>query len=366
MVKYVKLLAKHIGKIFYKEKRIPNSKYLHLLMQNDIKFFKSLIIEMNKNAKDFFPHEHIFVTPYWNVYYELKGYTNIFYIRNINGDFLEYLENNAAWIFIHALNFSLDELRCFSKKLRERIIWRTWGHDVPSTIDFQSSDDLEWIDIVSDFYSICGGSLIDKCNLERYIKIKNFFVLPYCFDDMYLRNNTKKHEGINILLGHSGYPSENIIENIKRLEHFSNNNLIVNIILSYGDKIYIEKVEKYVREESKLTFNIVKEFMPMKEYVSFLQEMDIAIMDQIKSAALGNIEWLLSFDVKMFVNKNGVFHEAFNRYKVKHCTTDLILNMSFEDFTEKLNNDPDKVKVLAHHDKIENIEMWKSLLHSLD
>ena len=54
-----------------------NYKYIHLLYGHDTKFSKSLIALINDKRNDFVASDHLFVTPFQNVYEELKDFGNI-------------------------------------------------------------------------------------------------------------------------------------------------------------------------------------------------------------------------------------------------------------------------------------------------
>ena len=89
-------------------------------------------------------------------------------------------------------------------------------------------------------------------------------------------------------------------------------------------------------------------------------------MDQEKSAALDNIEWLLYFDKKIFLNRNGVLYNAFCSFGIKCEDAKNIEMMSFEEFVEPLVNDKEKTKIVAHHSKKENQKMWNIFLRQLE
>lgn len=358
-------IRRKLSKIFYNFDEPDDLVIVHFLMQYDFKFYKSLFYEMKKYPDIFDVKKNIFFTPHWNVYYELKDIGNIKYIPKCGISQINYYGQKAQWIIIHALNFNLEELENIDENIRGKIIWRTWGHDVP--IKNNNEEYIKkWTNIIGDFYEICGGNVIDKINLENYVKIKRFCVLPYCFNDVQIKSkNECKKTCVNVLINHSGHRSENIIQNIKRLEHFADKNIVINIILSYGDEMYIKEVEKYVKCNTRLKCNIIKKFMPIQEYIEFLDTMDIAVMDQVKSAALDNIEWLLFLRKKLFLNCNGIIYKSFNSYGVNCGRTIDIDNMSYDDFIEPLDNDEKKIKEIAHHNEKENLMMWSDAINSL-
>ena len=106
-----------------------------------------------------------------------------------------------------------------------------------------------------------------------------------------------------MLLGHSGIQNDNHISILKELKKFEDKKLHINLVLSYGDDIYVASVIDYVKKtwrEDKVTINTKK--MSAQDYYSFLKSMDIAILDGKKSYALGNIEALLFFKKTIYLN----------------------------------------------------------------
>lgn len=100
---------------------------------------------------------------------------------------------------------------------------------------------------------------------------------------------TKKNNYYNVLLGNSSDPSNNHIEGLKWIKKNIKGNCEVYCVLSYGDEIG----KRLAIQEGGLLFgehfHPITSFMARKEYLLFLIDMDIVIMNHNRQQAVGNI-----------------------------------------------------------------------------
>lgn len=367
--------VRRVQKYLYNEKINfdKNYKYVHVFMQNDFKFNLPLAQEISNDIKPFSQKDTLIITPHWNVYYLVKKNSNAFYLPQITAEEINALGRMCDWIFIHALNFQEDEILNIDREIAPKIIWRTWGHDV---IDYnkaiKNSSEKNRIKLqkvknrILSFRAIAGENDVDLLNIRKKIGKIDFLFMPYTFKDVVFEKKKKEEKITNILIGHSGFKSERLIENLEAISHFKDEKICVYLILSYGEEEYIKETEIRAKEIFKDKVHILKEFIKLNDYLILLQSVDVAIMDQIKSAALGNIELLVYFDKKLFLNPNGIIHEAFDLNELPYGNTDEICTMSFGEFSKPVQYDPTKKERIQYRGRKENLELWANLLEEIE
>lgn len=352
-------------------------KYIHIFCVEESNYSKRIITFINNYPDDFNSSAHFFVTPYKTVIEALPDNDNILYYREGNGVTASLVNSyceKADWIFLHGLPAPKEIINIKNKYLK-KIIWRTWGHDIydPHSVKIDgiraAIKKLLYIYVdkkISNFKAIGVSNIVDRISvsqiLRKEVAIK---IVPYPSNLNILNYVVQEHEGINILLGHSGYPNDNHIGLLTKLEKYRNEDIHIYTILSYGDKEYIGEVEKYVKTNWSDKTTIIKNMLPYEEYVKFLSKIDIAIMDGMKSYALGNLFLLINMKKKIVLNSKGILAKAFDEIKIPYLTTDDLGKYSpdilFEPF-EYENGIPLEFKFRTLE---ENKEIWKDLLSYL-
>ncbi len=368
-------------KIFYCRnlEKYNSVNYLHVLGHCELKFNKSLVDEINRNEFPFNNKEHLFITPHWDVYFALRQYKNVFYVDKWNARELNRLSYLGKWIFIHALNFNEYERSMISEEVAPRIIWRTWGHDItnyPRAIVNEKNTTQKIIlekayMVIKQFYAIGGGNDVDLININESIGRVKYFRMPYSFDiilDEFKVEKKSENRSVRILVGHYASRGDRLLECLTYLRKFKEKAIKIYLITSYADndKEYVNLVRKYARENYGEKVIFIDKFLPKIEYVRFLQSIDIAIMDQMGSAALGNIAWLLYFDKKIFLNRKGILKKAFEMHNLVYSFTDEIESMSYEEFIKPVKNSQESKKDIQFHDKTENLECWNKIFKEIE
>ena len=138
------------------------------------------------------------------------------------------------------------------------------------------------------------------------------------------------------------------------------------LIFSYGDKAYINEVEKKIGENWDEKVTIIKEFFPYDKYIKLLNMMDIAILDSKRSYALGNISILIGLKKKIFLNRDGILRRAFEMEKIPFCFTDTLKDITYQELLEPLDYSQCAQTDLHRKSYEEEVREWKYLLNSLD
>lgn len=333
-------------------------KYIHLLWGNDIKFSGPLI-NMFISSSDVFPStDHLFVTPYESVIHELPKASNIILDKGgTQSALINKYAKSCDWIISHGLPDVVNTLK-IKRKYFKKIVWRTWGGSRQKT-RWDSKTPLKSIigkvgDIV--YYLLmrytfgCSpvigiANVVDILDLEQWMWHRKAKLFPMGYSDKSFENVLQRIQvppksdtaPIKFLVGHQGDPGEKHFEYIQKLISYKEGNLEIYVPLSYGNKEYIEELEYAIGKLNDKRIIILDKLLQLPDYLNFLAGIDIAIIDEKSSMALGNIAFLLYFRKKIYLNKNGVIRKAFVRDNLPYRITDEIGENSYQDIISTID-----------------------------
>lgn len=352
--------------------------YLHIFNSQDFKFIPKLLNAIEGNDYVFKKGEHLFVTHYEKIYNLIKHHENVILtpfkgasIANKYGPFVD-------WIIIHSFN-SAQEAILIKKNISKKVIWRTWGHDMYRNNEtifslkyiLKSLREYLFNKKVESFYAFAGANCIDEYNLSIQLKIKRFYRIPYVYEkgieEWYqkVKENSISHKGLRILLGHSGDENNHHIDILKRIKPLIESDTQVILVLAYmaDNNDYVENVKEFSRNELPDNIVLIEKFMSYKDYIAFLNTIDVAIFDSCNSYALGNIAILIKFGKTLYLNKDGIIHQALLKERFPHyCTDQLINSKQLKTLLKYSPNDYDNLCVES-----ENVffGLWDKLLNDL-
>lgn len=177
-------------------------------------------------------------------------------------------------------------------------------------------------------------------------KYYNCFMYP---SNLYKNLEIKEieKEYIAIQIGNSADPSNNHFEIFKKLENYKNEDIKIYCPLSYGDKIYADKVIKKGKEIFEEKFIAMIEFLEYQKYLEFLSQIDIAIFAHDRQQAVGNITSLLSMKKTVYLKEEvttyklleelGVKVKSFNNLKRLEVFEDEVLEKNKEIIKERFS-----------------------------
>ena len=149
--------------------------------------------------------------------------------------------------------------------------------------------------------------------------------------------NLKNDNTINIQVGNSADPTNNQIEVFKKLRKYKNENIKIYAPLSYGDQTYADAVISKGKEIFKDRFIPITNFMPFKEYLEFLGNIDIAIFAHRRQQAMGNIITLLGLGKKIYIRTSITSWQFFKDIDVRLFDYNKIELDSIDTITKKEN-----------------------------
>ncbi len=151
-----------------------------------------------------------------------------------------------------------------------------------------------------------------------------------------LLNKKKFEEGKNklkILVGNSATETNYHEDIFKKLEKFKMKNIDIYCPLSYGDNLYADKVVFCGKTLFGDKFHEIRKFMPPEEYIKFLAKIDIAIFNNNRNQAMGNIALLAYLGSKIYLRNDTVMWRQYvEKGKCAFYSVDNIDNEKFEVF----------------------------------
>lgn len=352
-------------------------KYVHFLWANEFKFIMPLVKMFNNKENGFNLDEHLFVTTKQQVYDEMKIYQNIVLEKGSASAIINKYGSCSKWMFSHGFPSNIELLK-IKRKYLKIFICRTWGGSRNKSkwsfrrpINSMKNYVLDRAYFLFYRYTLgCSkavgiGNIVDELDLSEWhwadkTKLIRIDYPRENVDEILAKAREKKANNnvIKVLVGHQGCPGEKHVSIVKKLLRY-NADFEIFVPLSYGNKLYIDKVIKELSEIKDQRIKIVTDFMPINDYLVFLASVDVAIMDEPSSMALGNIAYLLYFRKKIVLNKDGIIRKAFDVDGLPYVTSDKLDCISFSELSRPVYyNEPLTTDMLIKSYS-EGVQQWK-------
>ena len=310
-----------------------------------------------------------------NIYFNLYGTTDYFScIDKINPDFL----------IIHGLS---NKHKFILKKLdnKFKVVWNSWGRDIFSMkklnhrmykaetrtiiteteksqntykrkigklfywfllkerrIQYDTENFLKYIDFISTVVKEDYYALKEAYPETDKIKYLNFNYGVVNFD------KTEFTQGKDIIVGNSANPENNHIESFNLLNNSDLKDKKIVVPLSYGgNQHYIKKIIESGENLFGAHFKPLNTFLKKVEYENILDNIGVAIMNQSHQHAMGNIIYLLSNGVKVYMDYNNTAAKYLLRIGAKIFNVETEIDFSPLSKKEKDNN---KLIMIKHYD----------------
>ncbi len=352
----------------------------------------TIINMINDGTLPFNESEHRFVMINKKSYEDFQHYSNVILDENLFSRNMKQFNTtgeDAKYIFLHRNNLSYFQIFRIKKNILAKIIWCVWGEDhlYPSSKVNKG--------IYNKFREVIGLLLRWKSN--RKIKKIHAIGIGFEYDAIAVRqkfgdikilrteygykkgrlsvidsaskfvNKEKESSPYKIMIGHSAYPHLNHIKILDLLEKFKNENIIISLVLSYGDECYATKVENHAKELFNDKVEIIKEYMDFKAYLDYLNSVDVWIFDYLGQNALGNFYILLYLEKKIFLNNNSLLMLAARLEDLEVYNIDNIDNMDFSEFIAMNSNIRNNRRFSSFYLNEENaIRSWENTFKELD
>lgn len=267
------------------------------------------------------------------------------------------------WLFFHLFNM-------------RKIVISIWGGDLYIHKKLKEDPDTTLRSKMFDFVRgmiFKGTPLFLNDMAEDYDLLKEWYhvrgrsihiIYPASVDMEFLeRAITEKHNNqdkVVILLGNSATESNMHIEAFNLLKKFENENIEIYCPLSYGDINYREKVIQTGKEIFGNKFIAVVDFMKPEEYCKLLASVDVAVFNNDRQQAMGNIAMLAYLGSKVYLRNDTTMWEQYVKKGQCgfHCVLD-IDKITFEEFS--YNSNEDQIKNKKYFSRLWDVEYLKDM-----
>ena len=348
---------------------------VHILLRE--KFTAGYINFINDN---FNAEENIFFL-YGNVdeYNEdhIKNKTNVRNIEDAKKEFL-ITAYTCKRILIHSLSVS-NKLLLFlglQKSMLKKCNWIIWGADlyeyrIPKKTYKEKRRESLRRKVIRNIGAVSTLVKNDYTILKEWYDTDAIHYDARYVDsekDSYLqkiRNTvTKDSEEVNIIVGNSATKSNRHIEVLNLLSRFKDENIKIYCPLSYGDLEYSKSIQESGNELFGDKFIPLTEFMDMKEYMDFLNKMDVGIFNNDRQQGLGNICALIYLGKKVYLRENTSMKDEMRELMVKTFDIDDIRNQKIEmlSYISEKDRENNYKMIKPIYDTEDSKKLWKRIL----
>lgn len=364
-------------------------KFLHILWHDELKFNIPYVEMINLEEKYFNKDDHLFITPHKTVYENLSKFSNVKLVKN--GNLINRYGNVADWIFVHYISGCGAIKFLFTKKrYAKKVIMRSWGGNelrpyisepaksINTKIDklVRNTYAFFYHRIVKNFCVIGVANIVDVLDVQTvYGKDMRTYPISYGYtvnreiDYEGIANNRQKNSTVKVLIGNSANSRNKHIEILDILSVYKNENIDIYLILSYGaEKDYIDRVEKHAESLFGEKVHFIRDFMNVEDYTKFISTIDIGIIADTSSRALGLLFRLSVFESKIYVERNGKIASAIEYVDCIPNYIDTIVSDGYCNFirNNKMNSMKMKKVFGRHKSNEERCTKMKHLFDMLD
>lgn len=251
---------------------------------------------------------------------------------------------NATIIHSFSIIKEIQLLLLMNRSFLKKTAWVVWGSDL---ISFSKINEMGIRNKASYFFkrimifklkSVVFLVEDDWLNFKKTFNIdKKHFTAIYgngrVFNILKSIDNfekpPKKH--INILVGNSATQSNNHIEALEYLKNFVNKNILIYLPLSYGEESYKNEIISYCNEHFPNTAIMILDFLEYRDYLQLISTMDIAIFNNDRQQALGNIRAAIYFGSKIYFKSGNELANYFDG-KIDYDFVHNIKDYTFDEF----------------------------------
>lgn len=246
-------------------------------------------------------HKNVTIFKHNNIF-AIMGYIKI--IKNVY---------SSDKVILHGLNDPrLIIILSFLPFVGKKLYWIIWGADLYEKKFY--SKNFKWR--VKELFRII---LIKKIkHMVTYIKGDYELACKWYGADahyheclMYPSNLYKEYtisgnqnDTFNIQVGNSADPANNHIEALRKIIPYKDENITINVPLSYGDQEHASKVIQYGQAWFGDKFKPLIELFPIEDYLKFLGTIDIVIFNHSFQQAMGNTITLLGLGKTVYLRSD--------------------------------------------------------------
>ncbi len=316
---------------------IRKYKYIHIMV-ND-KFNKPLVDFFNKNFNN---DEHMFLCyracknkpP--TLFPKGRNVYEYVYFKDIKGLF----EDNIDKIIFHSLFMPGVVDRLYREpELLKKSYWTIWGGDLYNAPRDEKNDFVR--KNFKGYISLITGD--EKIAKEKYNSNSILYNSSYpALMDKTLLENISHINTDNIVVQINNSCDESTLEMLDILSKYSDKNIIVRTVLSYGKMQYKNEIIRKGKEIFGEKFKYIDKLISLEDYANFLSKNDILILCQNRQQGVGNAIFDLALGAKVFLPYNTTSLEYVEKFGLRVFDSLKIKGMSMGEFIEYSSDLRDK------------------------
>jgi len=142
-----------------------------------------------------------------------------------------------------------------------------------------------------------------------------------------------------IMLGHGASVSLNHLTILEYLKHFENQSFMIICPVSYGDMKYKEYLINYSRMNNIDNLTFLEEFVSFQDYVNIISNVDVFVMNNIRTQGGSNISLALKLGKKVYMHPQNPHYKYFIELGFVIFSTFELLQSSLEEILTPLSPD---------------------------
>ena len=345
---------------------------LHIFKDTNQKFYEPYIKFINNNYNY---QEHFFMIEEYDSRQAKDFYSNNIeyvsksqYIKLLGKLYL------SDKIILHGLmSPRLMILIYLQPWLLKKCYWVIWGVDLYYYRKEKRTIKSKLLEIIRKKVIRNMGSIISLVKGDYDLAVKwygtnaiyyhGMYVTPINMDYLNTLPEATNKEILHIQIGNSGDPANQHMEALKLLESFKAENIKIFMPISYGGT---EEYKKEIIDFGTITFGDkfvpMLEFLKADEYASYLSSIDIAIFNNNRQQALGNIFALLYLGKKVYIRTDTVMWEHFTDFlNLDMYKLEEIKRLNFVELSYQQNNSNNKKKIKEIVEEKNLVKIWNDI-----
>ena len=308
-------------------------KYVHLMF-ND-KFNKPYVDFLNAN---FDSKKHLILCKRCFKEFPFPKGENVIEVSSYGSlDF-----KNVQKIYLHSLfDGEVVEYLYEHKDILKKTYWIIWGGDLYNAPRDEKNDFIRK-NFKGYISSVKNDEILAK---EKYDSNPELYNAPYWGDPMNdvvikMSQNPEKSDYIRIQINNSS--DKSTIEMLEILSKFKDENIRIVTPVSYGDMKYKDEIIKKGKEIFNDKFEYIENLMKPKDYAEHLSKNHILILNQNRQQGGSNAMTSMYFGIKVYCKKEITSFENMKSKGMVPFDTNLIKDISFNEFIEYKKEDREK------------------------
>lgn len=176
----------------------------------------------------------------------------------------------------------------------------------------------------------------------------------------------KKAEGkpIVIQVGHRADKILRHFEVLDRLKPYAQEKIQILLPLNYGDASYGDSVANYANALFPGKTRILRDVLPMEEYLAILSDVDIFLLNSARQIALGNIHKMLLMQKKIYLPKDSVLSSYYREQEIPVCDIEEIGQVCFKEFCDEVDMTTGRQYIEDYYNT-DAKEVWRSVFQQI-